>query len=121
MHSMAKVIVAGTGILALSAGGAEFWVRPELSGTVFDWTTRASYQLSENDTTMPAADPTTADTIVLPPDLIAAVTNGTTAFTTLSSCALVDMRPRSRLEIAVPEASDVADWSSPATAHYAAN
>ena len=121
MRSMAETFMIGTGILALSAGGAEFWVRPELSGTVFDWTTRASYQLSENDTTTPAADPTTADTIVLPPDFVAAVTNGTTAFTTLSSCALVDMRPRSRLEIAVPEASDVADWSSPATAHNAAN
>ena len=121
MRSITKVLMAGTGVFALSAGGTEFWVRPELSGTVFDWTTRTSYQLSANDTTTPAADPTAADTIVLPPDFVAAVTNGTAAFTTLSSCALVDMRPRSRLEIAVPEASDVADWSSPATAHNAAN
>ena len=119
MKSYSMLLAA---ILAASVSSAtEFWVRPELSGTVFDWTTRTSYQLSENDTTTPAADPTTADTIVLPPDFVAAVTNGTAAFTTLSSCALVDMRPRSRLEIAVPEASDVADWSSPATAHNAAN
>ena len=100
-------------LAAFASPAAEYWTRPELSGTSFDWTKAASYQVSISDATTPGSAPTASDWIVVNTNFSGKVSYGTDSYTLLANCAHVKLQNGSRLEIEVAGADTVAEWNSP--------
>ena len=100
-------------LAAFASPAAEYWTRPELSGTSFDWTKASSYQVSISDASIPEDAPTTADWIIVNTNFSGKVSYGTDSYALLANCAHVKLQNGSRLEIEVAGADTVAEWNSP--------
>lgn len=114
MHKSVMMVVA---FAAMAAQSAEYWTRPELSGTSFDWTKKESYYTSYNNRVEPATDPTTADTICVATNFQGKVSYGTASYELLSACAKVQLGNDSRFEVEVANGGDTAAWASPLNNH----
>lgn len=111
--TMTKALMLTFVFGATGAMAADFWVRPELSGTDFDWTKKANYSTKVDEQITPAADPTTADKICVPAEFQGKVTYGTASYTLLSTCSKVQLGNDSRFEVEVPSAGTTASWPKP--------
>ena len=113
MKSKSFQLFAGIVLAAFGAQGMEYWTRPELSGTSFDWTKASSYQVSISDASIPEDAPTTADWIIVNTNFSGKVSYGTDSYALLANCAHVKLQNGSRLEIEVSGADTAAEWNSP--------
>ena len=101
-------------ILAASVSPAtEYWTRPELSGTSFDWTKKESYQTAYDFPDVPLDDPTTGDVICIHTNFVGKVAHGTASYDLLANCSHVKLQNGARFEIEVADAGTVAEWNSP--------
>ena len=91
----------------------DYWTRPELSGTTFDWTKKESYQIAYDYSDVPVADPTTGDVIYIHTNFVGKVTYGTDSYDLLANCSHVKLQNGARFEIEVADAGTVAEWNSP--------
>ena len=110
---MTKALMLTLAFGATGAMAAEFWVRPELSGTTFDWTKKENYYTASTSKVVPTADPTTSDKICVPVNFQGKVSYGTASYTLLSNCTKVQLGNDSRFEVEVANAGDTAAWPKP--------
>lgn len=103
----------GVAFAVFASSATEYWTRPELSGTSFDWTKAASYQINYGNTAVPESAPTTADRIIVHTNFVAKVAYGTGSYDLLANCEHVKLSNGSRFEIEVADADAEAEWNSP--------